>query len=60
MAIWGILVLLAGIGAGVAALLRKAASTQEDIRRMRSELTNLHFEVARRARPTFGRRGASS
>lgn len=60
MAIWGILVLLAGIGAGVAALLRKAASTQEDIRRMRSELTNLHFEVARRERPTFGRRGASS
>lgn len=60
MVVWGVLVLLAGIGAGVFTLLRKVAATQEDIRRMRSELTNLHFEVARRDRPPFGRRGVNS
>ncbi|EKY27179.1 hypothetical protein HMPREF0185_02152 [Brevundimonas diminuta 470-4] len=60
MAVWGVLMLLVGIGAGVLALLRKAAAAQEDIRRIRSELTNLHFEVARRDRPPFGRRAGNS
>lgn len=39
------------------AVLRKVESTQDDIRRMHSELTNLYFEVANRDRPSFGRRG---
>jgi len=57
MVLLGILTLIVAIGCGVLVLLRKLSATQEDVRQIRSEIINLHFDVVRHHRPPFGRRG---